>query len=320
MLKRKRVLGFTLIELLVVIAIIGILVGLMLPAIQKIREAAARTSCLSKMRQVAIACHNHQDSHGSFPPGYGWRGPDGNIGSALGPMFYHLLPFIEAQPEFEASRFTSATQDYYWWYGGGTAQPYPKPLKILQCPSDPSMPTSGVTGGWGATSYAWNCQVFCRMGNNYALTSGPDHGHAPQQTGSDPANYAKVPDSFSDGSQQTILIGERYATCGGVCRPLWSYHFDGWDHVAYIAARVGYVYAGPAGTPVYPPNIKFMIQPAPYGTTLGCNMSRPSTGHSTGMNVAMGDASSRPVARTVTVSTFWAALSPNGTDLLGTDW
>src|SRR5438445_6891093 len=107
LLKQRRLLGFTLIELLVVIAIIGILVGLLLPAIQKIREAAARTSCLSKLRQLVIATHNHQDAQGSFPPGYGGVGSWPFNGSAYGSTFFHLLPFIEAQPEFEAARFTS---------------------------------------------------------------------------------------------------------------------------------------------------------------------------------------------------------------------
>src|SRR5262249_38044193 len=215
LLKRRRLLGFTLIELLVVIAIIGILVGLMLPAIQKIREAAARTSCLSKLRQIGIASHNHQDSYGYMPPGYGPRGKWPVNGSAYGGIFFHLLPFIECVPEYEDSRFTDANQDYYWWYNGGPAAAYARPLKLLQCPSDPSMPSPGTQQGWGATSYSWNAQVFGNNGTRNAMLSGPDWQPGTFEPGADTKAFPKLPDAFGDGAAQTILLGERYSWCGG---------------------------------------------------------------------------------------------------------
>src|SRR5688500_18435425 len=102
----RRSRGFTLVELLVVIAIIGILIALLLPAVQAAREAARRTQCQNNLKQLALGLHNYHDINNIFPVGHEWRGDlDGDAVNADGGTgfgwAYFLLPFIEQQARFE---------------------------------------------------------------------------------------------------------------------------------------------------------------------------------------------------------------------------
>jgi prepilin-type N-terminal cleavage/methylation domain-containing protein len=162
--RSKRPSGFTLIELLVVIAIIAILIGLLLPAVQKVREAAARSSCQNNLKQVALALHNFESSKGRLPSGaIGPQNPDGTItwdnahaftGSQVC-MLAQIQPYLEQTAIYQGLTTNSAP---FWddnpnqgngtpWYDPfGVKYPYPppsypyiKPIKSLVCPADPAL-------------------------------------------------------------------------------------------------------------------------------------------------------------------------------------
>src|SRR5689334_5439694 len=106
--------GFTLIELLVVIAIIAILIGLLVPAVQKVREAAARVKCANNMKQLSLATHNCNDTMGRMPPQAATFG-----GAWYGPLFFHLLPYIEQNNTWNGATWLDYTAQV------GTLKPNP---------------------------------------------------------------------------------------------------------------------------------------------------------------------------------------------------
>jgi prepilin-type N-terminal cleavage/methylation domain-containing protein/prepilin-type processing-associated H-X9-DG protein len=143
--------GFTLIELLIVIAIIAVLIGLLLPAVQKIREAASRLRCSNHLSQLGKAAHNYQATYDMFPPGVQTAGPQGTV-------FFVLLPFVEQEARY--NQFDSAK---------GVLEPVNQfarksgDVPIYLCPSDPSTgllidstPTGSVPGPTGRTNYHAN--------------------------------------------------------------------------------------------------------------------------------------------------------------------
>src|SRR4051812_36260402 len=148
--------AFTLIELLVVIAIIAILIGLLLPAVQKVRAAAARMSCSNNLKQLGIATHSMNDAQGGLPP---VASPDGWTSTTLAGSAYNgapytffnwILPYIEQDNLFKAQTRGNVPPGAYC---GGQ---YDKPVKTFLCPSDPSRGSNGLslTTYGGANGFA----------------------------------------------------------------------------------------------------------------------------------------------------------------------
>src|SRR5438128_306583 len=147
--------GFTLIELLVVIAIIAILIGLLLPAVQKVREAAARSQCSNNLKQLGVAAHNYAGTfNNNFPPFYRTSALNNNAGEIQ--VFVALLPYIEQDAVYKsfASPLNLQTK------GTNPNIGHSSIIKTLACPTDNTYGNGFAQGDWASGCYAANYQVF----------------------------------------------------------------------------------------------------------------------------------------------------------------
>jgi prepilin-type N-terminal cleavage/methylation domain-containing protein len=321
--------AFTLIELLVVIAIIAVLIGLLVPAVQKVRDAAARIQCNNNLKQIVLASIDASDTNGGMlPPGFGLyplQIPSNNNG--MGSVFFHILPYMEQEPAYKR---TLQGSDPHGVNGGlnptspmaaygnvtawaNTSPPYfttytpywnsvvlgvfQANVKNYICPADPT-----AVATWdpaGTASYAYNGQVL--PSNNPST---------------------KYPGGITDGTSQTIFFMDQCSVCVDM-GPWYDWGGSVADQAGGMPGTAGYggqLALGPASIfVVRPPVAAGCPWVDPFGN-FSWYLVRPVSYHTGGINVALGDGSSRFVSQAVTGTTWWAAMTKDASDIVGPDW
>ena len=274
--------AFTLLELLVTIAIIGLLIGLLLPAVQKVREAAAVIQSQSQMRQIALGLHHYAEANDGQLPGCVETHP-GQAFQGTGA----LLPYIEQEALYRRISDDPAI------FLGMLA-----PLRLFQNPLDPSRgspnPNVDKTDQLGVCNYPLNAQA---LGNRPTMSSA------------------------TDGLSQTIWIAEHYAwNCGGTTFFYSTGLGSSWTHQPATFAHGGAIVGRPAPGDYFPittgvPPLSraaggktFQVRPR----VAECDPRLPNASSSRGLQVAYGDGSVRIIGPNVAPEVFWSAVTPSG--------
>jgi prepilin-type N-terminal cleavage/methylation domain-containing protein len=275
--------GFTLIEILVVIAIIGILVALLVPAVQVVRESALRTQCENNVKQLCLAIHSFNDVNKHLPLAAGYQG-EGQWNGQYTSLFFQILPFLE-----QTALYNQLPPN-----GRGDALVSGPMPAVFNCPADFTV----LSGGYdpnnpsvGLSSYASSAQSFGDI-----WKGGP---------------YARLPGTFRDGTSNVVIIAERY----GVCQTnnvLWPVAHD-----ELFTPQFGYNWDYFHNwSPINRLDYLFQISP----TDDQCDPNRTQTAHPQSMTIGIADGSVRRAGALMSLTTWRNAQLPGDGAALGADW
>lgn len=347
--------AFTLVELLVVIAIIGILVALLLPAVQAAREAARRMQCTNNLKQIALAQHNYHDTHKAFATAGAWRrgGAGGDVENEAFSEKVLLLPYLEQTAAYDNTDFRARAYEPHGWHGNDNIATQSQKLPFFNCPSNPNEQRGGVAN----FTYAGN------IGNAFnpphdmpsSDTSVPRSNgmiayqiHDLRPGSPDPNDPTIKFASVTDGTSNTAFYSEfivadenRQNTTNPTEYDLRSQVYD-WsppanstiqarrnclgvanlttpDRVRMRGAGWAWSFMGTGNMYCHTmlPNEKSCHISDGHHDWYGRNLMAANSEHPGGVNVALADGSVRFVSETVDQFTWWGLGSRNGSEKLG---